>query len=97
MKGSTVHQTHSQRDLRQKASTWGAGPVLETWSKSLELALALNSLPVLLNQTKQTREEGGNPHFEKSRKHITPNNGMGNMPELEVGKMARNVLVWVSA
>lgn len=69
-----------------------------TWSRALELALTLNSLLVLLNQTKQTREEGEIPalkNLENTQLHH-PSNGLGNIPELEVGKMARNVLVWVS-
>lgn len=56
-----AEQTPSWRDRRQKAGTQGPGPESGTWSRALELALTPSSLPVLLHQIKQTREEGEIP------------------------------------
>lgn len=56
-----AEQTLSWRDLRLKAGTGGPGPESGTWSRALELALTPSSLPVLVYQIKQTREEGEIP------------------------------------
>lgn len=90
-----AEQTLSWRDLRLKAGTGGPGPESGTWSKALELALTPSSLPVLLYQIKQTREDGEIPTL-KNPENIQlhhPKQLDGKHIRAGGGKDGQNVLV----